>query len=133
MTNEEEVVTSLVEPVEVSRVQWKVLRVQRMARVPRKSPNKYLSEDFWRYACGYVQQRISGAFELDDVPFALFNLLLQGHYRVNIGLVTHASSARVASVSENALKRVPLTSKTEVPDTSGIAANPSGCLEGATS
>ena len=41
-----------------------------------EAPNEYFSEDFGRYACGYVQQRISGAFELDYVPLALFNLFL---------------------------------------------------------
>ena len=56
--------------------------------IPNEDPNEDMSEDFWRYARGYVQ-RLSGAFEFDYVSLALFNLLLQGLYRVDVGLITN--------------------------------------------
>ena len=50
-----------------------------------------VSENFWRNTGGYIHQRVPGAFEFDYVPHALFNLFLQGSYRVNVGLTAHTS------------------------------------------
>ena len=63
-----------------------------MARLPDEAPSEYVSQYFGGYALGYVQQRVSGAFELDDVPLALFDLLLQSLYRADVGLATHTST-----------------------------------------
>ena len=70
-----------------------------MLRLPNEIPTKDVSENLGRYTCGYVQQRISGALEFDHVPIALFDPLLQGSYRIDVGLATHAS-VRFASVRE---------------------------------
>ena len=91
VANEEEIVGALLQPSETPVV------------LPDEAPGENVSQDFrWR-ARGYVQQRIPGAFELDYVSPALFNLLLQGSYRVDVGLMTH-TGAHIAlaqrSVSE---------------------------------
>jgi hypothetical protein len=41
----------------------------------------------------YVQQRISGAFELDYVPAALFYLLPQGSNQLDVDLTAHAGQS----------------------------------------
>jgi len=78
VTNEEEVVRALLQLLDVPRA-------RRMAS-PNEAPNEYTPEDFGGYVCGYVQQRIPGAFELDYVSSALFDLSLQGAYRVDVVL-----------------------------------------------
>jgi len=67
---------------------------------PNEAPNEYTPEDFGGYVCGYVQQRISGAFELDYVPSALFDLSFQGAYRVDVVLAAH-TGAHLGSVMQN--------------------------------
>ena len=79
-----------------------------MICLPNEIPAEYVSENLGRYARGYVQQRISGAFEFDYVPIALFDLLLQGSYGVDVDLATH-TNIHVASVLRNESEQ-PLTS-----------------------
>jgi len=54
-----------------------------------EAPNEYVPEDFWRYVGRYLQQRVSGPFELDYVSVALFDLFFQGSYRLDVGLTVH--------------------------------------------
>jgi len=68
-----------------------------MTGLPNEAPSKYVREDFGRDTCRYVQQRVSGAFELDCVPLTFFNLLLQSSYRVDVGLMSHTSVQLVSA------------------------------------
>ena len=71
MADEEEVIGSFFDPVEDSR--------------GGDDPAENIPEDFgWK--CGYVQQRVPSAFELDYGPLVLFNLLLQSSYGFDVDL-----------------------------------------------
>ena len=61
-----------------------------MIRLPNEIPAEYVSENLGGHARGYVQQRVLGAFEFDHVSLAPFDLLLQGSYRIDVDLTTHA-------------------------------------------
>ena len=65
------------------------LRSDPSAERANEGLDKDVSKDFGRHARGYVQRRISGPFELDNDPLALFYLLLQGSYRLDVDLATH--------------------------------------------
>jgi len=93
VANEEEIVRALLQPFE-----------GRM-RLPNEVLGEYVSKGFGWNARGYVQQRVSVAFEFDDVPIALFDLLVQGSYQVDVGFTVHAS-ARFGSVPRNVLEWV---------------------------
>jgi len=93
VTNEEEIIRALLKPFGEPTIH--------MAHLPDKPISEYVPQYFGRYAGGDVQQRVSGAFELDYVPFALFNLFLQDSYRVDVGLATH-TGFRSASAPRNA-------------------------------
>ena len=69
MTNEEEVVRALGERLEMQFRVW-------IWTGPDEDPGKNIPKDFWGDAGGDVQQRISSAFELDDVPVSVFYLPL---------------------------------------------------------
>jgi len=60
-----------------------------MVFLPTKAPNEDVSEYFGGYARGHVQ-RVPGPFEFDNVSLALFYLLLQCSYRVDVDLTTHS-------------------------------------------
>ena len=47
-------------------------------------PTENIPEDF-RWKFGYIQKRVTSAFELDDCRLVLSNLLLQSPYRFYIG------------------------------------------------
>ena len=83
MANEEEVVRTLGKPIEMQ------LGV-RIWAWPNEDPGKDISKDFWRDT-GDVQQRVSSAFELDDVSVAVLYLPLQDSYRLCIDLQAHAN------------------------------------------
>ena len=73
MTDEEEVIGSLLDPAEDS--------------LGGDDPAENLPEYFgWK--CGYVQQRVPGALELDYGPLVLFDLPLQSPYGFDVDLVT---------------------------------------------
>jgi hypothetical protein len=63
VTDEEEVVGSILYPSKIANGD--------------DIPTKDITQDLGRHS-RYVQQRISGAFELNDVSCAFFDLFLQG-------------------------------------------------------
>ena len=73
VANEEEIVRALPKALEVRR--------------PNEDSGEYVTKDFGRHAGGYVQQRVSVTLELDHVPVALFDPLLQGPIAPPIGAV----------------------------------------------
>lgn len=71
-----------------------------MGRLPSEAPSEDVSQYFGGHARRYVQQRIPGALELDNVPLALCDLFIQGPNRVDVCLATH-TGARFVSMPCN--------------------------------
>jgi len=67
-------------------------------RVKVSTPNDFPTEDFpkhlgWKES-RHVQQRVSGALELDCGPLVFFNLLFQRQYRIEVSLPVHYCTQR---------------------------------------
>ena len=86
VTNEEEVIRALPQPAKIAY--WGDV------------PSKDVTKDFRRNADGYVQQRVSSAFEVGDVSGALLDLLFQRQYGIDVDFWTHAGRANVCQVRE---------------------------------
>ena len=85
MANEEEVVRVLLEST-------------KLEEILNDSPTKDLSKDFGGDAGVYVQQRVACSFELDDIPSAIPDFLLQFADAVFVEFAAHA--IRWASITE---------------------------------
>ena len=79
VADEEEVIRALLQSAEL----WKI-------STRNDVPTKDRPEDFWGYASGYVQQRVSGSFELEHISSPFLDLFLQFAYGVDVDLMTHA-------------------------------------------